>query len=255
MNQRIRLIVVIAVIALVAVVLAMVLARCGVQSTLWTETPGTPVPTFIKEEELVATMQHYSSQSATSPDECATILLTEPWCSVTKSAEQITFPEWEVLFPRTEFYLLRRHVYGQGGGHQSNLLITELEGKRYTPKTFDRLLKANGVTEITDENRELVAKAFALMTIPDYLEEEVLFTEWGETDWPTGAGESYNWHLFGWTKIQGLKIRWLFIFEDGQLWATDGGIPEQNTGDYIDVPFERLPIPSRDDFRFSFRGN
>jgi hypothetical protein len=249
MNQRNRWIVMIAIIALAAVTLAVVLARRGVQ----------PAPTTEGERAAAAVGQEYI---AYRPREAECDELVDGGksesCVWPKDITPIARPEWEQLFPNTDFYLVglagRNQV--QSYDHAYYLeLAAWCEDKYYSAETFDHLLKANGVTEITDENRELVAKAFALMTIPDYLEEEVLFTEWGETDWPAGFGESYNWHLSGWTKIQGLKIWWLFMFGDGQLWATDGGVAEENTGDCIDVSFEALPRPSSEDFLFSFRRN
>jgi hypothetical protein len=207
-TQKTRLIMIIAIIALVAGLLAMALVTSG------------PVPTFTKEEELVATSHHDNSQSASSPEECVKVLETEPWCSVTKSARRITRPEWEQLFSQTEFYLLKYELYGAGDPHgplQRTLLIVEQNDQRYTAETFDRLLAANGVTEITDENRELVAKALALMTMADYLEAKVAFIEWLEGDWPASFGRSFNYALVAWTEIQGLQASWGFRFQGGHL--------------------------------------
>ncbi len=210
-----------------------------------------PTPTLTREEEIVVEMQHHSSQSAASPDECSDILKTEPWCSVTESAKRITRLEWEELLAQTEFFLVKGYLYGEGsGGGPRNLLIVEHDGQRYTAETFDRLLKANGVITITDENRELVAKAFALMTIPDYLEEDVVFTEWEVGEWESGR-YIYTNYLKAWTKIQGLEIWWWFEFQDNQLkTVTKLGVGEYHIGDYIDVPFFDLPLPPSKDYHF-----
>ena len=210
-----------------------------------------PTPTLTKEEELVVEMQHHSSQSAPSVNECAEILKTEPWCSVPESAERITRPEWEEMFPQTEFFLVKGYLYGkESGGGPRNLLIVEQDGQRYTAKTFDRLLKANGVIAITDENREPVAKAFALMTIPDYLEEEIVFTEWRDVT-SQSTRPAYDHCLLAWTKLGGLEVGWCFVFRNERLEIVSGpGLQQSRVGDYIDVPGEQLLPLTFQDYRF-----
>ena len=208
------------------------------------------VSTLTREEELVIEMQHNSSQSASSPDQCGKILRTEPWCSVVKSAVRITRPEWEELFPHTEFYVVKRDVYGgEFGQQQRNLLIVEQDGQRYTAETFDKLLAANDIT-ITDANLERVAKAFALMTLPDYLEEDIVFTEWAEGDRPGRFGKRYNYSATVWAKIQGLRTQWFFRVEDGYLRDVLRLQSEYHVGDYIDIPFEELSPPRAEEYFF-----
>ncbi len=267
MSQKTRLLITIAAIALAVAILAVALMQCGARPTpaAATQTPGAttatmpgataadpgtptatpgPIPTFTKEEELVATSQHDSSQSVSSPEECTEVLKTEPWCNVTKYAKHITRPEWEALFPQAEFYLVRYDLYGWETLQQHNLLIIEQDGQRYTAETFDRLLAANGITVITDENRELVAKAFALMTIPDYLEYEIEFSGWEEGSWSSPIRLDYNYTLTVWTELQGLRIQYWFLFHDGLLLGAEGYVSEQGVGDHIDMSFETLSPPS-----------
>jgi hypothetical protein len=275
MNQRTRLIVVIAAVALAVAILTVALMQCGARPAPATETPGattattvptdgmatepgtptttpgpTPTPTLTAEELLARELIEPRGQVTFSADECSEILETEPWCSVIKSAKPITRPEWEELFPQTDFFSVRVDVRGGEFPRYRNWLIVEQDGQRYTADTFDRLLAANGVTEITDENRELVAKAFALMTIGDYLDAEVVFTKWEEGEW---EGEyTYDHYLKAWTEIQGLEIWWWFVFEDNHLRiVTRGGIAEYHVGDYIDVPFWTLPLPPLEDYYFT----
>ncbi len=273
MSQRTPLLIVIAAAILAAGALAVALVRCSARPAA-TKTPGAlavttaptdgateepatptatsgPTPTFTKEEELVATSQHDSSQSASSPDECAEILKTELWCSVPKSAVRVTRPEWEELFPQTEFFVLKRDVYGgPHGPQQRNLLLIEHDGQRYKAETFDRLLAANGINDITEENYELVAKAFALITIPDYLEEEIVFTDWMEVEWTARRGY-FDHGLIAWTKTQGLKILWGFKVQDGYLEEVERfGVSEYHVGDYIDVSFDVLPLPPAEGYEF-----
>ncbi len=277
MNPRTRLILAVAVIAaivLVVAVLAVALAQCGAQPVP-AETPGaadatppdaateeagtptatpgpTPTPTLTAEELLARELIEPRGQVTFLADECSEILETEPWCVVVDSATRITRPEWEDLFPQADFFLVKVQYKPQFGhdAHWGNWLIVEQDGQRYTADTFDRLLAANGVTEITDENRELVAKAFALMTIGDYLDADVVFTKWEEGEW---EGEyTYDHYLKAWTEIQGLEIWWWFVFEDNHLRiVTRGGIAEYHVGDYIDVPFWTLPLPPLEDYYFT----
>jgi len=176
-------------------------------------------------------------------------------CSLYLWTKPITKIEWTDLFPSTRFYLLGFHQIENGEtnsyGYRRNYgVIAQQDSQRYTAQSFGHLLEANSITTINDENRELVAKAFALMTIPDYLEEEIVFTKWEEGSWPSSIRLNYNYALTAWTKIQGLKIQWRFIFYEGLLIGADGYVQEQSIGDYIDVPFEELPGPSRDSLTY-----
>jgi hypothetical protein len=196
-------------------------------------------------------MQHDSPQSASSSDECGEILQTHPWCNVVRSAERITRPEWDDLFPRTEFYLVKYDLYGSGSVQRRNALVVEQDGWRYTTETFDKLLEANGITAITDENRELVAQAFALMTIPDYLGEEVVFTEWENIEGQP-ARHDYDHCLRAWTKLQGREVGWCFVFGEGRLKiATEPVGIQYGIGDYINVSPEQLTLPAQEDYRFT----
>jgi hypothetical protein len=251
MNPRTRLILAVAVIAaivLVVAVLAVALARRRRQPSPATETPPgaateepgtptatpgpTPTPTLTAEELLARELMEPRGQVTFSADDCSEILETESWCSVIESAKPITRPEWEELFPQADFFSVRVDVYGGESSRYRNWLIVEQDGQRYTADTFDRLLAANGVTEITDENRELVAKAFALMTIGDYLEAEIVFTGWMEVDWWARTGRM-NYGLTAWTEIQGLKVNWGFMFKDNQLREARVWVSEHHIGEYI----------------------
>ena len=163
-----------------------------------------------------------------------------------KSAKPITRPEWAELLPKTEFFSVRVDVYGGEFSRYRNWLIMEQDGQRYTADTFDRLLAANGITEITDEDRELVAKSFVLMTLANYLEEEISFTKWEKVERP--PANVYN-RLEAWTKIQGLEIEWYFVFRDGRLRAVNGPyLLQYQVGDYIDKP--ELNLPPIDSYAF-----
>jgi hypothetical protein len=183
-----------------------------------------------------------------SPDQCSRVLQTQPWCTITKSAKRITRPEWDELLPQTQFFLVEYALIGQEGGQMRHVLVTEQNGQRYQAETFDSLLEANQIV-ITDQNRELVAKTFALITLKDYLEEQIDFTDWQAGKWESGY--TYDHYLKAWTKIQGIEFWWWFTFENDKLrFVTQTGISKYHIGNYIDVPLQTLPLPPLVDYRF-----
>ena len=171
-------------------------------------------------------------------------------CVAPDSIKQITRPEWAGLFPDTDFYVIGLLGHDEVTTYDHSYrrdLVAWQDGQYYDAESFDRLLAINNI-KITEENRQLIAKAFALMTIPGYLADEITFLEWKEGNWPT----SYNYDrvLKAWTKIQGLEIWWWFDFEDGRLRAVTRSDPNLNMGNYLVVPFEVLPFPRAKDYEF-----
>lgn len=215
-----------------------------------TPTPA-PEPTMTAQEQKVAQdVLQSSPQFTVSPGDCNNILETEPWCSVVQDVRQITCPEWEELFPQAKFFLVKRNVVGQESGFRQNLLITEQAGQQYGADTFDHLLNLNGIV-ITDSNRELVIKAFVLTTLTDYLEQDIAFSNWTQGDWPGRLGRRFTYSLTVWTKIQGLRMKWFFAFENNRLWLARRLLEiDYHIGDYIDVPFEVLPLPGSTEHLF-----
>ena len=60
-----------------------------------------------------------------------------------------------------------------------------------------------------------MARAVVLMMLllPDYLWDEIRFSDAGEIDEQGSAlYEQYNYSVTAWTKIQGLRIRWRLVF-------------------------------------------
>ncbi|MEE8390742.1 MAG: hypothetical protein V3S14_08115, partial [Anaerolineae bacterium] len=114
-----------------------------VEPGMQTATPA-PTPTLTKEEVLAQTLAQSGGQFTSSVDECSEILTTEDWCGVIKGTVRIIRSEWEELFPETEFYVVRRDLYGGEFAQQRNMLIVEQDDQRYTAETFDRLLATNG---------------------------------------------------------------------------------------------------------------
>ncbi len=201
------------------------------------------------EQRVMEYIKGLNPQSqASSPDQCPTILQTQPWCSLIGSAKRIMRPEWEELFPQTQFFLVSYTLIAQETQQSRHVLVIEQNGQRYRAETFDALLDANQIV-ITDQNRELVAKAFALMTLDDYLGEEVDFTYWQAGKWESGY--TYDHYLKAWTKIQGIEFWWWFTFENDKLrFVTRDGISDYHIENYIDVPLQTLPLPPLEDYRF-----
>ncbi len=202
-----------------------------------------PIPTMAPWElEVLDEMQH-TPKGAASAGECGEILKTQHWCHVYWHARQITRPEWETLFPWAVFYLVKYDRYGGEFNEHRNRLIIEDWGDRLIRDDFHRLLGANHVF-VTDENREMVARAFVLMSLADYLDEEIVFSDWEEGSWSAGLGLHYNYAITSWSRIQGLKMQWYFLFDDEGLFGATGYVVEHDVGDYIDVSHEELSPPS-----------
>jgi hypothetical protein len=173
-----------------------------------TLTPS-PTPTMTGEEQaFVEQRQHNSSQSASSPDECSEILKTEIWCSVHTYAKYITRPEWEELFPKARFLLEQIDHYSESPYVQrGSMLFIEQGGQRYRPDDFKRLMAMNDVV-VTEENRELVARALVLTRLPDYLWAEIRFSDAGETDERgTLRHQQFNYTVTSWSQIQGVEVK------------------------------------------------
>jgi hypothetical protein len=175
-----------------------------------------------KEEKAMQAVKQINPQSeADSIEECTQILETQPWCTITKSAKRIEYPEWIELLPSTEFYLVAYDLIGSEGKQSRNVLVIEQNERSYRAETFDDLLDANQIA-VADQNRELIAKAFALMTLADYLGGKVDFTQWENVSLSRPARHAYNYHLTAFTEIGSLEVDWWFVFSDDQLEIASG---------------------------------
>ena len=203
-----------------------------------------------EEEALFQEIVRRGNQGTTNGSDCGKILETEPWCSVVLTVTQVTRPEWTDLFPATKFFLVKRNLIGQETGVQRNWLIAKQNEQQFIAETFDQLLTTNGIA-IADANREKVIKAFVLMTLADYLEQDIIFSDWTQGDWPASLGRRFTYSITVWTKIQGLRMKWFFAFENNRLWLASPLLEiNYHIGDYIDVPFEILPLPRSTEYLF-----
>ena len=170
---------------------------------------------------MQAVKQINPQSEADSPEECIEILETQPWCTITKSAKRIEYPEWTELLPFTEFYLVAYDLIGGEGKQSRNVLVIEQNGQSYRAETFDDLLDVNQIV-VTDQNRELIAKAFALMTLADYLGGTVDFTQWENVSLSRPARHAYNYHLMALTEIGPIEVDWWFVFSEDHLEIASG---------------------------------
>jgi hypothetical protein len=248
MKKGIRIAVLAAVGVLLVVVVFAVLDRC--QGPPGNGTPGpaaSPTPELTEEQALARELIEDEGRVAYSRDECDSVYLRgSRTCIVLQYATEVSLPAWEELLPETDFYLVRArsHFLSLGGvdSERFNYLIVDHGGRRYDLDSFDELLVANGVTAITEQNRELVAQAIALMGLEDYLEDEVSLSPLEEGDWGGPFGR-LNYALTAWTRIQGLEFHWEFRFEDGTLRMAERYTMDSSTGDYVEVSADELPIP------------
>lgn len=202
--------------------------------------PATPTATLTRAEEIA---QEFITQYGvvTSMLDCRWTEDSRGYCDILEGAEQITRPEWEELLPKTEFYLVTVEHYGDTPTTSSTLII-EQDRQRYTPDTFDQLLEVNGIV-VTDKNRELIAKAFALIGLHNYLAGDIVFSDWQEGgDWWADFGRKPNYSITTWAKIEGMKAQWFFWFKNEQLLYARHSGGEYHMGDYIDTPYDLPPF-------------
>jgi hypothetical protein len=257
MKKGIRIAVLVAVGVLLAVIAFMLLDRCQRAPGNGAASPS-PTPELTEEQLLARQLIEPGGQVVYSDEECDEVFEAgEPWCVVIRSATPITRPEWEELLAETEFYLVKTGSYANAyppepGGSQ-NWLIVQHQGERFTAETFDELLQSNGIAEITDANRALVAKTLVLMTLRDYLEYDIVLSDLEPRDVAGGFSfEHYNYGLSAWTRLQGLSLGYLFMFDEGRLRMVKGWIVDYATGEYLDVPYEVVSPPAQYDLNHSY---
>jgi hypothetical protein len=153
--------------------------------------------------------------------------------------------EWSELFPDTNFYLigLQRIENPEDnmiGLKQVNSVIALQDGSRYTIDSYDKLLASNSIA-ITDDVHEQIAQSFALMSLGNFLDDEILFLNWEMGSWRSPIRLNFDHKLSVWTKIQGCKVDYFFGFYEDRLvmieWHTTGC----NSSDYIEKPAVSTP--------------
>jgi hypothetical protein len=211
-----------------------------------TVSPG-PTPTLTEDQMIIAAVgSRFRSNFYFNRAGCIQAIDsgTTKWCVFPTGIKRITKPEWEQLFPDTLFYLVdisswrsaeELLAHGTQDGGKSRHLVAWQDGQAYHSETFDRLLEANAIT-ITDTNRELVARSFALMSISNYLSGDVRFIEWEAIELDASRTK-YSHYLKAWTEIWGCEVVWYFVFTDQQMSIVSrmsGSCYVSEHGDYIE---------------------
>ncbi len=152
-------------------------------------------------------------------------------------------PEWQTLFPGAQFYLVPRTVATGDQVQQDNKLIVRYKEQWYEPGQFQHLMDAFDL-QVTDDRRDLVARAFVTMRLANYLEHDLVLSDSRAETSPSIIPQPYDYTISVWTQLQGLKIRWRLMFDKGSLVTAGGEVTNQHLGAYIDEPFNTLPLPS-----------
>lgn len=225
------------------------------------DAPTQPTSTPTEGEIAAATaVQEFVSPYVPNSNDCRDAVWSEQMekCVSLRSAQEITHPVWQELFPDTDFYLLHFDSNSQeyGGQHWFQLAARQ-DDLQYTAENFDQLLSANNI-RATDENYELVAQAFALMTLADEVFfYEITFTHWEPIDLEIGFSK-FDRRLQMWTELGGEESQWYFGFEDGVLlsaYRATHSLIRTEIGDYVPREFEpesgrnsRTGLPQQFDF-------
>src|SRR5512143_3368659 len=157
--------------------------------TIPTQLP-TPQPTLTLDEQtiLAGIGAQYEYGLYPSRADCIHAVENGPVesCVFSSGVGRLSRPYLMQLFPNTAFYIADisgwrspDHLLPpqtQDGGTSRQVAAIQ-NGEVYEVEDFDRLLETNAI-RVTDANRELVARAFALMSIPNYLHGEVRFLSW-----------------------------------------------------------------------------
>jgi hypothetical protein len=211
------------------------------------EASGTIVPTEMHEPTVTPTegqkaaaisAQESSDPYVPDPDDCIEAVQNEQMegCISLESVQQIPHATWEQLFPDTEFYSLylssNNRVYGYTTYYR---LVARQDNRQYTAETFNQLLSINNI-RLTNENYELVAQAFALMTLnAEIFSHEIVFTAWESIDFQD-AFSHYDHQLTAWTELGGQENQWRFGFEEGKIMEIMGPyVTDTEDGDYVSL--------------------
>lgn len=143
-------------------------------------------------------------------------------CSEYLSTDLVTREEWATLFPTADFYLvetrrIENSETNMNGFVQENFIIIKQGQQEYRDNTFDKLLHDNQLI-ISNENLELVLRAFAWITAANYLKEDVSFSALQAVNFTEGeARHAYNYVLSAVTESDSIKLNWYFVIKDNTL--------------------------------------
>jgi hypothetical protein len=187
---------------------------------------GTPTLTTEEQKIIAIVGARYESGFYSGRADCVRAIDrgTTKQCVFPVGIELLTTLEWKQLLPNTTFYLVDIGSWrsfegllpheGQDGGVGRQIVAWQ-NAQSYQIESFDHLLEDNAII-VNDINRELVARSFALMSIPNYLGGDVIFLEWKPVK-PGVYRHNYSHLLKAWTEIWGCEVYWSFVFNDDKI--------------------------------------
>jgi hypothetical protein len=144
-------------------------------------------------------------------------------CSEYLSTERVTREEWAILFPEATFDLVQRRTIenvetNMEGFVQDNFIIIRQGQREYKDDDFDALLHDNEIM-ISDENLELVLRAFAWISAANYFKNDLHFSALEEVSLAKGeARHAYNYHLSATVESEPHEeLHWYFVIQDNEL--------------------------------------
>jgi hypothetical protein len=217
----------------------------------------TAVPDVRLQQAAEQLSRHFLQEGMVTSGDACDQLLKQGTCEIFQGVSPLLRPEWQQLLPRTDFFLLKSTSVSKPG--DVDLLVTpagavlaQHDNHIYRVNDFPQLLDANGIV-ISDQNRELVMKAFALMTLGAYLQDDVRFENLEKIDIREGLNH-YTHQLKLWTRLQGIKLVYWFEFYNGRLGDIEGSVIANHKEDYREVPIDQLPLLRDDKISYDFIG-
>jgi hypothetical protein len=143
-------------------------------------------------------------------------------CTEYSSTNLVTAEEWEILFPQARFYLVEAKQIvnpetNMDGFVQSNFIIVKQGQHEYKDEDFGDLLADNQVV-ITEENIELILRAFARITAANHHNKGINFSPLEKVNYGEGeARHPYNYHLMAVAGENKTELNWFFVVRKDQL--------------------------------------
>ncbi len=223
--------------------------------------PPTPVP-GVKLDQAAAILADMMKEpgAVRTHDECSQIYKILNYCQVVASVTSVQAPVWQALLPRVNFFLVQAASFNReleivpdGAAMYLGWQVLAIsDGKRYGVDQFPALLDANSMT-INDQNQEQVAQAAVLMTLPYYLDNEIVFSDAQEISIVSDI-RSFNYKITAWTRSHGVKIDYYFTFDGPELKGFEGQVTGIAVGEGF-VPAESSfePEPFYNHLRLDYR--
>ncbi|PKN95256.1 MAG: hypothetical protein CVU44_00830 [Chloroflexi bacterium HGW-Chloroflexi-6] len=143
-------------------------------------------------------------------------------CTEYLGTNLITAEEWESLFPEAQFYLIEEKQIvnpetNMNGFVQRNFIIVKQRQSEYRDEDFDKLLADNQIA-ITEDNIEIILRAFAKITAANHHYQGIIFSPLEKVNYAKGeARHPYNYHLIALAGENKTELNWYFVVKKDQL--------------------------------------